>query len=262
MEINDFYKEEICGSQMYLNPHDEGISRDLKENEIREPVSTYTYQDALEGRSSVTVVEIGANIGYYALQPCSILGDSAEVICIEPDPQNAEILRENISLNGYEDNMDVFVGAVGDETGKADLRRTKKSNLSTLHPRQHRGQEKDTISVDIKPLGDWLSGADVEYSDIDVLRMDVEGHEIAILRGAEPVLSEVNELLCHIEFHPTLFPKGGKDYLCGLFEVAPPDVKCLARDRAEFEYEGCRELVEREWSPQLVFDWDLSSFTI
>lgn len=260
------FLREVQGSRMRLRADDTGISAHLAEHGIREPTATRAYQAALEARSDeerVTVVDIGANIGYYALQPCAILGEQARVLAIEPDPENVAVLRENVELNDYTDRVTVLEGAVGEAYAEATLRVMEESNLSTLHPDHSSGTQAAEVTVPVRPLDAWCEQAGIPLDEVDVLRMDVEGYEVSILRGADPVLAAADELLCHIEVHPTLFDKADRDYLVDLFETHPPDVHCLATQQPHeqsHDYPGARGLCQRRWSPQLVFDWGLRDY--
>lgn len=258
----------IQGSEMHLLSDDSGISAHLAEYGIREPTATMVYQERLRNiichdNDPVTVLDIGANIGYYALMPCAIHGDSARVLAIEPDPANIDILRKNIDLNGYQDSITVLQGAVGASESEATLRRMAESNLSTLHPDHESGTPTDSVSVEERPVADYCEQAGIDPAAVDVLRMDVEGYETDILRGATPLLSAVDTLLCHIEFHPPLFDADETGFLIDLFETNPVDVHCVATQQPEersHTWPGIEGLLSRRWSPQVIFTWDLREY--
>ena len=69
---------------MYLNLNDFGLSKYLFLNGIREPECTKIMKQEL--KSGMTIAEIGANIGYYALMEATIIGDSGKIYAIEGNP--------------------------------------------------------------------------------------------------------------------------------------------------------------------------------
>lgn len=87
---------EVLGSKMIINPDDFGIHRDLFLDRIREPLATAHIQSFL--KKNDVVLEVGANIGYYALIEAQIC---KKVYAVEPVISNINHLRKNIKLNNY-----------------------------------------------------------------------------------------------------------------------------------------------------------------
>lgn len=193
-------KREIQGSTMRLHLDDSGIATDLALDGIREPAATRCYQRELRRRDAPTVVDIGANIGYYALIPASLDHD-AQIIAIEPDPRNVARLRANVERNGYTDQFDIVQGAVGEESGEATLHRSTKSNCHTLNAVDGHDYT-DEIETSVDPLPVILGRFNLTMADVDVLRMDVEGFELDILRGIDDL---PKDCLVNVEIHTTLF---------------------------------------------------------
>jgi FkbM family methyltransferase len=176
---------EVQGSLMMLDLTDKGIHKDLFLNGIREPQATKYLREILE--PDWTVVDIGANIGYYALQEADIVSD---VIAIEPSPANCEILEHNIELNGYY-NIDVQQLAIGDCEGVIGFKLNQACNWNSIAPKGEEGN----IIVQIVPLDKLVNG-----SQVDFVRMDVEGYEMNVLKGMERILKE-NRPRLFIEVH-------------------------------------------------------------
>lgn len=124
-----FVIREVNGSKMYLDLADEGLSRDLIVDGVREAYALETVKREL--KEGQVVVDIGANIGYYALLEARIVGTSGKVYAIEPVPGNVEILKKNIELNGYS-NVEVHQLAIGGEKGLARLYVRNRRNLSSM----------------------------------------------------------------------------------------------------------------------------------
>jgi protein-L-isoaspartate O-methyltransferase len=81
---------------MYLRIRDKGVSRQLALVGVREKFSTETLQGEL--REGDCVVDIGANIGYYALMEARLVGSYGKVYAIEPVSYNFQLLENNIQL--------------------------------------------------------------------------------------------------------------------------------------------------------------------
>ena len=174
---------EVQGSLMMLDLTDKGIHKDLYLNGIREPQATKYIQEILE--HDWTVVDIGANIGYYALQEAQAV---YEVIALEPSPDNFEHLEMNIELNGYL-NIEAHQLAIGDITGKMGFEINRACNWNSI------SKGKGDISVQVQTLDKFLNG-----SKVDFVRMDVEGYEMNVLRGMAGVLEKYKPRL-FIEVH-------------------------------------------------------------
>jgi FkbM family methyltransferase len=169
-------REVICvvqGSSMMLNLSDKGIHRDLYLHGIREPQATRYLQSIL--RPEWAVVDIGANIGYYALQEAQRV---RTVIAIEPTPESYEMLLLNIGLNGYK-NVRPHCLAVGDHEGEVGFAISRACNWNSV------AEGDGDIKVPMTTL-DKLLGEE----KVDFVRMDVEGYEMNILRGMEGILRE------------------------------------------------------------------------
>lgn len=176
---------EVQGSLMILDLTDKGIHKDLYLNGIREPQATKYLQSILE--SEWVVVDIGANIGYYALQEARVV---AEVIAIEPAPANCETLGMNIDINGYF-NIEAHPLAIGDCEGEIALELSRACNWNSIATEGRKGN----ITVKVKTLDRFLNG-----SKVDFVRMDVEGYEMNVLKGMQKIL-RVDKPRMFIEVH-------------------------------------------------------------
>ncbi len=78
------------------------------------------------------VIDVGANVGYYALMAATRVGPSGRVIAYEPGPAPAARLRENVALNGLS-NVTVVEAAVADRPGTLHLNLVEDSEASSLY---------------------------------------------------------------------------------------------------------------------------------
>ncbi len=190
--INSSVVCDIQGSKMRLGCEN-GVTRDLLYNGLREPYVTKKFSRYI--KPGDVVIDIGANIGYYALQEVKLVGEYGKVYAIEPVGESVRQLYNNISLNNYK-NIEVFEMAVGDRDGVATLYVSEESNLSGLHSLAHRGYQR-SYQVPITTLDKFIVGK--RYPK--VIRMDVEGYEWEIIKGMVGILADKKPLILFIELH-------------------------------------------------------------
>jgi len=145
----------------------------------------------------MNVIDIGANIGYYTLLAAKLVGDEGKVFAFEPEPRNYALLLRNIELNGYK-NIIPQQKAVANTTGKVKL------FLDEVEPGAHslykvRGDAKEAIVVDAVSLDEFFAGK--EYP-IDIVKVDVEGAEMAVLLGMAKIVQNNDNLKIFTEFWP------------------------------------------------------------
>ena len=170
-----YYIKNIFNYTMILNLKDKGLSRALMFFGKRELEHKYLLENYLQEGS--TVLDLGANIGYYACMEAKIIGGKGHIIAIEPHTDNLRLLRINIDLNGIKKITTVVHGGGGDVSGTADLHISDHSNLHTfLKDKNSNGQ---VIKVPIYTFQQIIDN----YGEIDFLRMDIEGFEVNVLRS-------------------------------------------------------------------------------
>ena len=147
-------------------------------------------------RPGDTVIDAGANIGSTALACASAVGSNGRVLAIEPHPRIFAYLTSNILRNGT-NNLVAVRCALGHETGLARLsdRRSDDQNSIT------RGSG---IEVPIKRLDDIAPAG-----TISLLKVDVEGHEYFLFKGAERTLARTG--MVYFEYVPRLARDGADE---------------------------------------------------
>lgn len=183
----------VNGYKLKLDLEDEGISKDLLNVRGREFFSSSYLQGVLE--KDDLVYDIGANIGYYAILDAL---RCRRVIAIEPVPKNTKRLIVNIQLNHLK-NVDVLCWAVGGEEGEKTMYLNTASNWSSLIRHPH-GQTTGTICVPTTTIDHLVK---VVKGSPDLIRMDIEGYEYYVIRGARKTLEDPR-LKLFIEVHPTM----------------------------------------------------------
>lgn len=133
------------------------------------------------------VFDVGANIGDYSIAVNSIFGERAQVYCFEPSKETFALLKEN--LRNYK-NTKLYNLGLGQENTQTILYSDKKgSGLASLYNRKleyHGIIMGERENVAIRRLDDFCRENNIEH--IHFLKMDVEGNELNVLRGAEGMI--------------------------------------------------------------------------
>jgi len=129
------------------------------------------------------VVDVGANIGIYAL-PWAAASAGVTVHCFEPNPAVRARLERNVALNRLGARIRLHAEALSDRTGRATL--FGSDDMSSLNEGVHSGRQAAPVEVPLARLDDVLGG---EGPLVSLVKIDVQGHELEVLRGAEAVIS-------------------------------------------------------------------------
>jgi len=152
--------------------------------------SVYTPTKEWRPQSTQTVVDVGANIGVFALWAASLVGPDGTVVALEPNPLAYQLLEKN--LNGLSQAR-TYAVACGEDVMALDLHYAEgRLSIGSFYPRQDRTY---SVRVPVTPLDDVL--ADLE-GKIDLLKIDVEGYEAPVLRGATKTLARTHRLALEI----------------------------------------------------------------
>jgi FkbM family methyltransferase len=137
-------------------------------------------------RPGDVILECGGHHGCTAVMMSRWVGAQGRVVTFEPHPRNVEILRRNLELNGIA-NVTVRQNAVG-----ADHRRVAITDASNSAVRRHRFGL-NAVGADVVTLDDFAR----EHPTL--VKIDVEGYEVDVLKGAAEVLKARPKLA--IEIH-------------------------------------------------------------
>lgn len=180
-------------SKIILPTGDTGLTKDLILRGIREPTEVKLFIE--EVKSDMNIVDVGANLGYYVLLEGELT--KGKIYGIEPNPKSIEYLKKSIKLNGYK-NITLFNQGVNDSKKILPFYISKKWNWSRF----------DNPGEDIVETKNILTDSlDNMFGDkkIDLIRMDVEGYELNILRGIKNIMKHNPHLILFLEFHGDRF---------------------------------------------------------
>jgi len=138
--------------------------------------------------------DVGANIGVFALAAAHRTGPTGRVIAFEPHAATVEALLQNVALNGLGERIDVLSCALHSESGhRSFLYRSlaAASGLSQIDATcDPHGRDVAPVAHEIKAVAaaDDLV-ADGTIARPDVVKIDVDGNELAVLEGMEGLLT-------------------------------------------------------------------------
>lgn len=140
-------------------------------------------------RAGDTFVDVGAHHGLYSIHASKIVGSEGRVIAVEPNPPSLERLRANIALNRLA-NVTVEPVAFGQAEGKLRLYSSASENtaLASLAEANARQAGESTQSVDVPVIPMDVVMARLGAKRIGVIKIDTEGAEVLVLRGATETL--------------------------------------------------------------------------
>lgn len=130
--------------------------------------------------------DVGAAVGTYS---CLAASAGAVVVAFEPHGQNHDRCLENAQLNGF--SIDVNQVALSDTSGELSLKEDR-----TVGSGMHRISDTGTVKIPT------IRGDEVSAPDPDIIKIDVEGHELNVLRGLGSRLETVQKIW--VECHPNL----------------------------------------------------------
>lgn len=171
-----------------------------------------------------TMVDVGANIGQYSLLASRLVGAGGRVLAFEPSPAILERLYRHLSLNRA-DNVEVIPCAVSDKAGSepfyASAQAGNQGQGSLISPDPVKGQVRVSTPQMVRTVRLDAELQARGIGDIDFMKVDVEGHEMAVLRSAEPWLRQHRIRALMVELSPENLRQAGcepadiVDYLQG-----------------------------------------------
>lgn len=165
-------------------------------------------------KEGMTVVEIGANVGYYTILAASIIGPTGKLYAFEANPDVLEVLFQSIEVNGFLDRVTLINKAVSDKSGITKFYKLKRhhgrnsiADFSEEFLKQYM-DETETIEVETVSLDNYFSNND---TIVDIIKIDAEGSEALIFRGMKKLLQENPHVTIICEFTPDLISGTGEN---------------------------------------------------
>jgi FkbM family methyltransferase len=155
-------------------------------------------------RPDMTVVDVGANWGYFTLLAASLIGPRGRVVAMEPEPRLFQLLDENVRLNDLSHVTACPAAATDRSNVTLPLRIFDETSGNWGVSSIASGAAGEMRAVEGRSL-DELTMA-LGLGRIDLVKIDVEGHELAVLAGMAAGLAANRYRRLIVEWHPTILP--------------------------------------------------------
>jgi FkbM family methyltransferase len=198
------------GFKMFVDSRDVSIAPHLILDGVWEEGTEAALRQLV--RPGMRVAEVGANVGYFTVLMAHAVGQRGSVVAFEPDPSLAQIIRDNIEINGFTARTAIEAKAVADTQGELRFFATHRhrGNGSILpgfeqlpdNPEDAR----DELVVPCTTLDAYFAN-----DPPDLLKIDAEGAESAVLRGSAGLLAAPALRTIVLEFFPRFVEAAGDE---------------------------------------------------
>jgi len=189
---------DFIDQEFELHPSCKGLSEEIVLLGVHEPVCTRVYLEHL--RQGDHVLDVGSNLGYYAILAAQAVGPAGRILGFEPAQDVFTILQRNVVRSGLT-NIRVYPWAISNQSKAIQFYGSEIPSWGSVIREQNLLQARPT-TVPAKKLDDLLD----EFPEFHptVLRMDVEGGELMALEGAQNLLRKHKPRIL-VEIHPFAF---------------------------------------------------------
>ncbi|MDP2683739.1 MAG: FkbM family methyltransferase [bacterium] len=212
-------------SKLLVSSRDSGLGLMLRTKGKFEPTQTKSFINSI--KKGNTVFDIGANVGYYSVLASKLVGKDGKVFAFEPDSQNLKLLYKNLRIN-HCNNVVVSESALGNKQGKLtltqDVSNPGESSLSVL-------KHGNKVLVDVITLDKFVKKQKIRT--IDLIKMDVEGAELNVLRGGLKTLQNNKKIKIFIECNPSTLKDFNEDkiVLCAFLKGLNFDIQGIIDEK-------------------------------
>ena len=148
----------------------------------------------------MTFVDIGPHIGLLTMAGARAVGRTGKVLALEPTPAAFDCLSQAILVNGLAETVKARRQAVGESHEQRQFYVRRVLGHSSLTPSDIPGESSiDEIEVEISPLDGLVEPGE----RIDLVKIDVEGTELAVLAGMKRIIAENPDIGIIAEFGPS-----------------------------------------------------------
>jgi len=167
--------------------------------ETYEPVMWTQLMGSL--RPGSVFVDVGACLGLYAVAAARRCGPQGRVFAFEPEPSLYELLVENLSVNRLDRAVHALAFAVGDRDGNVAFRAGRGAESRVVPVAEATDRALPCVKLD----------SVLDGTNVDIMKIDVEGYEDFVLTGAQTLLSDDARApsVVFIEVHPQAWPAFG-----------------------------------------------------
>ena len=167
--------------------NDEGISTELQIYQSHEPLTTHLMIKEL--KQDMFCLDLGSNIGYYAVIESNIVGESGKIFAIEPTKYAFEKMKKNFDLNQeFAKNIypeQIFLSTLNKKL-PLGVYSSWNLDLNSEQHSKHKGIKKETIDSKIYTLDEFTDLKNIK--DVDFIKLDVDGFELDVIKGGSKYL--------------------------------------------------------------------------
>jgi FkbM family methyltransferase len=206
-------KVPVAGGSHMLVETGDLIGRVLAVSGVWEPQVTAAFKTILAPGD--VCVDVGANIGYFALLASRLVGSAGHVYALEPSPEIHVALTSNLELNGAM-NVTALAVAAGDKDGEAEFYEAHGRNRGASSIRREHTEEDGEVGhrptrVQVRRLDSVVQHA--HLARLKLVKIDVEGYELEVMQGLEPLLLRGARPSVVVELTPAWSGEGSSDYV-------------------------------------------------
>lgn len=235
--------------KIYLDTDDTGFASHLLLDGFWEMWLTVFF--ARQVRPGMTVIDVGANYGYYTLLFGSLVGPQGQVFAVEPNPAVVPKLRRSVSLNGLSERTTIVAAAAGARAGDVHLfaPHGEPKNGTIIAGPHVVAPESGTVHAVPQVTADAFAAA---ADRIDLVKIDAEGAEEGVVAGMTALLERDRPGLL-LEFNAARYadPRGFLDRLRALYgRMRYIDFECNASPVA------ADQLMSERWGEDWMLYFD------
>ena len=193
----------IFGHKIIVDARDVSLAPHILLDGYWERWITNVFLELIE--PGMVVVDIGANVGYYSLLAAEKVGDRGRVVCFEANPELADIAFQNLQINGFGQRSEVVNKAVYSEDTTLSFNLYENflgSSSLFVNEDQLQNYREKVRKIDV--IGIKLDSHFRLGEKVDFIKIDAEGAEPFILRGAVRTLRDNPSLKVMLEFSPEI----------------------------------------------------------
>jgi FkbM family methyltransferase len=158
-------------------------------------------------RKDDTFIDVGSNIGLMSLFASQVIGKNGVVYSFEPDPETFKILTNNIEINRVRNILAQDI-ALGSSRNTETLYRNFDIGRGAASLIKSTQSEPDGINVSVQTLDEFLITNNI--SNVRMIKIDVEGWELEVLKGSSGLLGRSDAPIIIIEYSSGHQVHGGK----------------------------------------------------
>jgi len=225
-DANDIAFVELDGFKLAIDLADASVGKPILHSRSYEPHGTAFMRRWI--KSGMTVVDVGANIGFFTILASKLVGDEGRVIAIEPNSENARLILLDVEINRA-GNVQLLPVALSNAMGNAYFSAHIGSNGGFLSSSLEILQSPQCVVVPTFRLDQLI------HDRVDVIKIDVEGAEGLVVEGGWSLIEKHRPAIV-TEFSPEMLGRvsrvKGADYF-NRFKNLDYRIFLLERDKAD-----------------------------